>query len=213
MTEFFQMITEWYMVHINYFTITILMAIESSFIPFPSEIVIPPAAWKAAQGEMNIYLVLLFGTIGAISGALFNYYISLSLGRKLVYKFADTRLAHFCLIDSQAVEKSEKFFLKHGKVSTFVGRLVPAIRQLISIPAGLSRMDIKSFLIYTTLGATLWNIILTVLGYTLYSQKETLEKYYTEISYTFAILGVLFVLYLVYQGFKKSKKVKNEIVA
>jgi len=208
MVEFIQHITEWYMNHINYGTITLLMAIESSFIPFPSEIIIPPAAWKAAQGELNIFLVTLFGTLGALIGAFFNYYIALWLGRKIIYKMADTRLAHLLMINQQGIEKAERYFIRNGNISTFIGRLVPAIRQLISIPAGLAKMEIKSFLLYTLLGSGLWNIILAVLGFTLYSQKELLEKYYKEFSYWFLILGVLFVAYLVFKAFRNKGKEK-----
>ncbi len=205
MIETIQQLADWYMNNINYFTITLLMAIESSFIPFPSEIIIPPAAWKAAQGDLNIYLVVFFGTLGALIGALFNYYIAFYLGRKLVYTFANTRFANMMLIDAHGVEKSEKFFIKHGKVSTFIGRLVPAIRQLISIPAGLSKMKLTDFILYTVLGSMVWNIILAVLGYFLYSQKELLDLYYKELSWVFLVLGVLFIVYLVYKGFKKKQ--------
>jgi membrane protein DedA with SNARE-associated domain len=205
MIELFQTVTDWYMSHINYFTITVLMAIESSFIPFPSEIVIPPAAWKAAQGEMNIFLVVFFGTFGALIGALFNYFVALYLGRKIVYKLADTKIAHLMLINKQGVEKAEKYFIENGNISTFIGRLVPAIRQLISLPAGLARMNLRPFMLYTFLGSCLWNIILAVLGYTLYSQKELLHRYYKEFSYGFLILGLLFGIYLVYKAFRNRK--------
>jgi membrane protein DedA with SNARE-associated domain len=209
-SEIFASVADWYMAHINYGTITLLMAIESSFIPFPSEIVIPPAAWKAAQGDLNVYLVFLFGTLGALIGALFNYYVALFVGRKIIYKLADTRLANLMLINPESIEKSEEYFRKHGKISTFIGRLVPAIRQLISIPAGLCRMNMRDFLIYTTLGAMIWNAILTALGYFLYSQKELLEKYYSELSIGFLILGGLVVAYLVYKAFNYKKTDKKE---
>jgi len=194
------------MAHINYGTITLLMAIESSFIPFPSEIVIPPAAWKAAQGELNVWLVFFFSTLGALIGALFNYYIALFVGRKIIYKLADTRLANLMLINPGSIEKSEEYFRKHGKISTFIGRLVPAVRQLISIPAGLSKMKMSDFLIYTMLGAMIWNAILTALGYFLYTQKELLELYYHELSIAFVILGILVVAYLIYKAFNYKKK-------
>jgi len=203
MFEFLQTITDWYMNNINYFTITVLMAIESSFIPFPSEIVIPPAAWKAAQGDLNIFLVVLFGTFGALLGAFFNYFIAYFLGRKLIYSFANTRFAHLLLIDTASVEKSEKFFIKHGRISTFIGRLVPAIRQLISIPAGLAKMKLMDFVLFTFLGSLLWNVILAVLGYFLYSQKALLDLYYREISIAFVGLAGLLVLYMIYKGFRK----------
>ncbi|HEX2936748.1 MAG TPA: DedA family protein [Bacteroidales bacterium] len=204
MFEFIDVFTNWYMSHINYWTITIFMAVESSFIPFPSEIVIPPAAYKAANGELNMFLVLLCGSLGALIGALFNYFISFYLGRKLVYKFANTHLAHMLLIDQKGVEKSEAYFVKHGRSSTFIGRLVPGIRQLISIPAGLARMNLKDFVLFTVLGSTLWNIILAALGYFFYTQKEKLELYYKDLSIGLLAVGVLFIAYLIYKGFKKN---------
>jgi membrane protein DedA with SNARE-associated domain len=204
-TVFVQSVIEWYMAHIGYGTIIFLMAVESSFIPFPSEIVIPPAAWKAAQGELNIFLVVASGTLGALVGGLFNYYLGLFLGRKLIYRLADTRILHAMLVDRKAIEKAENYFLKHGKSSTFIGRLVPAVRQLISIPAGISRMKMRDFLVYTTLGATIWNIILAVLGYFLYGQKEVLHRFYIEISYGCIVLGGLFIGYLLYHGLKNQK--------
>lgn len=204
MQQLVQDITQWYLSHISYSTILILMAVESSFIPFPSEIIIPPAAYKAALGEMNIYLVILAGSAGALVGALFNYYIALFLGRKFIYRLADTRIASMMLIDKKAVEKAEAYFLDHGKSSTLIGRFVPAIRQLISLPAGLSRMKLRDFIIYTAIGSTLWNIILALLGYFLYSQKEILHKYYMELSYLFLFLGIGFIFYLIYRGFRKK---------
>jgi membrane protein DedA with SNARE-associated domain len=204
-SELFASVTDWYMTHMNYGTITLLMAIESSFIPFPSEIVIPPAAWKAAQGDLNVYLVFLFGTLGALIGALFNYYIALFVGRKIIYRLADTRLANLMLINPGSIEKSEEYFRKHGKISTFIGRLVPAVRQLISIPAGLAKMKMRDFIVYTMLGAMIWNAILTALGYFLYSQKELLERYYSELSIGFLILGLIVMAYLIYKAFNYKK--------
>lgn len=208
LTEFFQNVTEWYMDHINYGTITLLMSIESSFLPFPSEIIVPPAAWKAAQGDLNIGLVVFFSTLGAMIGALFNYYVALLIGRKLIYKFADTRIANLMLINPASVEKAENYFIKNGNISTLIGRFVPAIRQLISLPAGLAKMKMSNFLIYTFIGSTSWNIILAALGYFLYSQKELLHRYYKELSWGFAVLAVLFVIYLIYKAvtFKKVNK-------
>jgi len=204
MTEIFTDITTWYMDHMNYSTITLLMAIESSFIPFPSEIVVPPAAYKAAQGELNLFLVIFFSTLGAMIGALFNYYLALWIGRAAVYSFARTRIANMLLIDTKSVEKAEKYFVKNGKISTLIGRLIPGIRQLISIPAGLARMPLKYFLLYTFIGATAWNIILALLGY--FAPQDLVDLYYKEISYAMLGLGVLFVLYLVYKGFIQKKK-------
>jgi membrane protein DedA with SNARE-associated domain len=204
MTELFTDITSWYMHHMNYYTITLLMAIESSFIPFPSEIIVPPAAYKAAQGELNLFLVIFFSTLGALIGALFNYYLALTIGRAAIYSFAKTRLSRMMLIEPKSIQKAEDYFVKNGNISTFVGRLIPAIRQLISIPAGLARMPLKYFIIYTTLGAAIWNTVLALLGY--YFPKELVELYYKEISYVMIGLGVLFAFYLVYKGFIQKKK-------
>lgn len=200
---------QWCLEHLNYWTITLLMAIESSFIPFPSEVVVPPAAYMAHSGELNIYLVILFATIGANIGALINYYLAKWVGRPIVYRFANSRFGHMCLIDQAKVERAERYFDKHGAVSTFVGRLIPAVRQLISIPAGLARMKLSTFLLYTTLGAGLWNAVLAIIGYSLASVipqdqlLETVTGYSREIGYVFIALGVLVVGYLVYKGVKK----------
>jgi membrane protein DedA with SNARE-associated domain len=192
----FNSVIDWYMGNINYFTITLLMTIESSFIPFPSEVVIPPAAWKAAQGDLNVGLVVLCGVMGSVLGAVFNYCFALLLGRKLVYSLADTKIGHLLLINRKSVEKSERYFLKYGNSSTFIGRLVPAVRQLISLPAGLSGMDIKAFVFYTALGSGTWTTILAALGYSLYTQKELLNRYYEEIWWILVAVGVLFLVYL-----------------
>ena len=163
------------------------MTIESSFIPFPSEVVVPPAAYRAATSpDLNVFLVVLFATIGADLGALINYGLSRYLGRPIIYKFADSKIGHLMLIDRDKVMQAEAFFDKHGAVSTFVGRLIPAIRQLISIPAGLAKMSIGRFLLFTTLGALLWNSILATAGYALSAampedeMMETITKYNTE---------------------------------
>ncbi|HPS44272.1 MAG TPA: DedA family protein [Treponemataceae bacterium] len=208
--EIFKSVADWYMAHINYGTVTALMAIESSFIPFPSEIVVPPAAFKAASGDLNLILVVVFATAGAIIGALFNYFVALWLGRPIVYRLADTKLAHLLLIDREGVEKSEEFFRKFGRSSTFIGRFVPAIRQLISLPAGLVRMNMRDFLIFTALGSALWNAILATLGYFLYSQKALLDKYYREISLAFLALGALFILYVLLKVFVFDKAKRKD---
>jgi membrane protein DedA with SNARE-associated domain len=204
MTEVFTDITAWYMNNMNYYTITLLMAIESSFIPFPSEVVVPPAAYKAAQGDLNLFLVIFFSTVGAMIGALFNYYFALWIGRSAIYSLARTRLAHMLLIDTNSVEKAENYFIKNGNISTLIGRLIPVIRQLISIPAGLAKMPMKYFLLYTFIGATAWNIVLALLGY--YFPKELVDLYYKEISYVMIGLGVLFGFYLIFKGFIQKKK-------
>ena len=144
MGDLFQQVLTWYMEHITYWSVFLLMAIESTIIPFPSELVIPPAAFKAANGEMNIFLVVFAGSIGAVAGSLINYYLAKWLGNKLLIKFVNTRLAHMMMIDQSALEKTENYFLKHGKTSTLIGRLIPGIRHLISLPAGLAGMKIKA---------------------------------------------------------------------
>lgn len=200
-------VTAWYMDNINYGTITLLMAVESSFIPFPSEVVVPPAAYKALEeeSEMNIFLVVLFATVGAILGAILNYYLAMFLGRPIIYRFAESKLGRMCLLSKEKVIKAENYFDKHGKVATFIGRLVPGIRQLISIPAGLAKMKLLPFIGFTALGAGAWNIILAILGYIGHGNKELIEKYSHELSYVLVALGILFVLYLIYKGLSKKK--------
>lgn len=201
---------QWCLDNLNYWTITLLMAIESSFIPFPSEVVVPPAAYKAAAtGELNIWLVIFFATVGAMIGALVNYYLALWLGKPIVYKFANSRFGHMCLIDQEKVETAEKFFNKHGAVATFFGRLVPAVRQLISIPAGLAKMRLAKFMAFTALGAGIWNAVLAALGWYFESfvpEDElisTVSKYSHEIGYVIIAI-VLFALgYVIYKGIKK----------
>ena len=207
--EIFQNVFEWYMVNLNYWTIFLLMAIESSFIPFPSEIVVPFAAWKAAEGTLSLAGVILASTAGAMTGAIFNYYFALWLGRPVLYRLADTRWAHFLLIDRTNIEKAENYFVKHGKSSTFIGRLVPAVRQLISLPAGLARMKIGTFLLYTLLGAGIWNIILTVIGYFAYDMRDHILPYLDWVMYA---VGALFVAWLAYQGVKAYKRKKREAI-
>jgi membrane protein DedA with SNARE-associated domain len=204
-----QKVIAWYDRNLNYGTITLLMTVESSFIPFPSEVIVPPAAYKAMEkdSELNIVLVVLFATLGAILGALINYFLALWLGRPIIYKFAESRIGKMCLLSKEAVQKAEDYFNAHGKSSTFIGRLVPAVRQLISIPAGLAKMKLTVFLLYTTLGALIWNIVLAILGYLAHGQKELIDKYSKELSYVLLGLGVLFVMYLLYKGlFGKKKK-------
>ena len=153
--------------------------------------------------------MVLFSTIGAIFGALINYFIAYFLGRPIIYKLAETKVAHLLLITKQNVEKAEGYFVKFGNPSTFIGRLVPGIRQLVSIPAGLAKINMASFLLFTTLGAGLWNVILAILGYFLYSQKELLELYYKEISYIGLGLGIIFVIFVIIKIVLSNKKSKN----
>ncbi len=206
MLEFFQTLAEWYMSHMNYFTIILLMAIESSFVPLPSEIVIPPAIWYALKtGDLNIYLVVLFATLGAIIGAMFNYIMARWLGRVIVYSFAESKAGKLFFLNQAKIEHAEAYFNRHGRSSTFIGRLIPGIRHLISIPAGLAKMDVKQFILYTALGSTIWHIILASLSYYLYSQQDLLMKYMHELSYILLGLGAIFVAYLIWK-YKKKKE-------
>ncbi|MBE6194618.1 MAG: DedA family protein [Rikenellaceae bacterium] len=203
-------LVQWYLDNMNYGSITLLMAIESSFIPFPSEVVVPPAAYKAAaSGELNVWLVIFFATLGALIGAFINYYLAVWLGRPIVYKFANSRIGHMCLLDEQKVVKAEEFFVRYGVAATLVGRLVPAVRQLISIPAGLARMNIAKFALFTAIGAGLWNCVLAALGYFLEAVVPeeqliaTVTKYSHEIGYGIMAVVALALAYLIYKGVKK----------
>jgi len=200
-------VAAWYMDNMNYATITLLMVVESSFIPFPSEVIVPPAAYKASKkdGGLNIILVVVFATVGAIIGASINYFLALWLGRPVIHRLAESRFGRICLLSSQKVRKAESYFVKHGESSTLIGRFVPVIRQLISIPAGLAKMPLLPFILFTTLGAGTWNVILAVTGYAAHGQADLLDLYSKEISYAALFLGVVFVFYLIYNGFVKKK--------
>lgn len=201
-------VENWYANNMSYLSITLLMTIESSFIPFPSEVVIPPAAYVAGKEDstlhvtdnyiLNVLLIVLFGTIGALLGAIINYLLAMWLGRPIIYAFADSKVGHLCLLSSEKVKKAEDYFNDHGKVSTFVGRLIPGIRQLISIPAGLSKMNFGQFLLYTFLGAGIWNIVLALLGYIAHGQMDLIHAYSHELSIAImALLGIVVVYFVV----------------
>lgn len=210
-----QSLIDFVLFNLNYWWVFVFMTIESSFIPFPSEVVVPPAAFLSMTPDspMNILLVVLVATLGADMGALINYYLAKWLGRPIVYKFADSRIGYMCLIDRAKVEHAEAYFREHGAASTFFGRLIPAVRQLISIPAGLAGMPLRSFLLYTTLGAGIWNSVLALLGYIIYriypasstQQVADLAKGYShEIGYVILALAVVVVGVLIYKGAKKN---------
>ncbi len=195
----------------GYWLVFLFMVIESSFLPFPSEVVVPAAYLAVTKGDMNIFLIVLVATAGAVVGALINYFLSVWLGRPIVYAFANSRIGHACLIDREKVDKAERYFDEHGAVSTFIGRLIPAVRQLISIPAGLARMNIGKFVIFTALGAGVWNCILAGLGYwlgktvpldTLYENVEKYNSYFTIGGF---ILLAICLLYIIWQAMKKKK--------
>ena len=208
-----QQFVEWFTQNATYIFVFLFMTLESSFIPFPSEVVVPPAAYVACTGigagaDMNVWLVVVFATLGALAGAYINYFLALWVGRPIVYRFADTRLAHACLIDRAKVEKAEAYFDRHGAASTFFGRLIPVIRQLISIPAGISRMNLGTFTLFTFLGGLIWNAILGFLGYwlaltvppqQLFDKVEEYNKYLTWGG--FVLLGAI-ILYILFNAFK-----------
>lgn len=216
--SFVDKIIAWYSAHMNYASITALMAVESSFVPFPSEVVIPPAAFVAGQPEsvlcatgnypVDVLLIVLFGTLGAMIGAIINYGLSVWLGRLIIYKFADSRIGHAFLLSSEKLERAEAYFREKGNVSTFIGRFIPGIRQLISIPAGLSRMHFGSFLWWTFLGAFLWNCILAALGYVAAGQMDLIKKYSHELSVAILVILGVVIVYFVAKHFIVSARRK-----
>lgn len=206
--KFFQ----WFMENASYLMVFVFMTVESSFIPFPSEVVVPPAAYLAASGtgDMNTTMIVIAATAGSLCGALINYYLAVWIGRPLVYRFADSRVGHACLLDRTKIQKAEDYFDKHGSTGTFIGRLIPGIRQLISIPAGLARMNMGKFVIFTSLGAGVWNIILAILGVALAKWVPadqllpTIEKYNGYLSLAGIGLLVICVGVIAYNGFRKK---------
>ena len=200
---------QWCIENLNEWTIILLMTIESSFIPFPSEIVVPPAAYF---NNVSLTMVIICATIGADLGAIINYFLAQWIGRPIVYKFADSRIGHMCLLSSEKIAKAETFFNKHGVISTLIGRLVPGVRQLISIPAGLARMHFGKFILYTSIGAGVWNTILALIGYGLRSVVTPEELNATVYQFShylkigiWAILALVAIL-LVVRFFTHKKK-------
>ncbi len=201
--------------HLNYGTIFILMLLESTVIPVPSELVVAPAAYHAAAGNLDIWLVILFSTLGADVGATINYLAGWYLGRPIIYKFANSKWGHLCLLNQEKVEKSEKYFDDHGMVATITGRLLPGIRHLISIPAGLAKMSYWKFLLYTTIGAAAWHSILAFLGHYMHSfvpedqLEEKILEYGEYIKFGLIILVILACLYFLIKWYIKRKKNDN----
>jgi len=215
-------VISWYNEHLNYGTVTLLMTIESSFIPFPSEVIVPPAAYQACNSDnealhvtsskfVNVLLVILFATLGALIGALINYVLALLLGRPIIYWFADSKVGHLLLLDKEKVIKAEDYFREHGNVSTLVGRFIPAIRQLISIPAGLAKMHIGKFILFTSIGAAAWNTVLAILGYVAHGQKDLIDKYNHELTIALLAVFALGVAYVVIKWIVSARKRKNNV--
>jgi len=194
-----------YIGDMGYWGIFLLMFLESTFFPFPSEIIMIPAGYLAYKGEMNIYIVILVGIVGSLGGALLNYYLAKSLGRKLVLKYGK-----YFFIKEQTLDKLDTFFSKHGEISTFTGRLIPGIRQLISLPAGLARMNIATFSFYTSLGAGIWVVILVAVGY-LVGSNEALISEYLKSATLIALVSVLFITIFYIIRYKRRKKILEDL--
>jgi len=201
LTEIIQWIVN--VVHsLGYLGIIAGMFLESSFFPFPSEIIIIPAGYLAYKGEMNIFLVILFGIIGSILGSLLNYYIAYFLGKPFLLKYGK-----YLKLTEERFDKLNNFFLKHGAISTFIGRLIPGVRQYISFPAGLSKLSLPKFIFYTLLGAGLWTTILAVIGYLVGNNEELIHKYSTTA--LLSVLGLSIILTIIYIYINKRKEVQN----
>jgi membrane protein DedA with SNARE-associated domain len=201
--------------NLNYGTILLLMLLESTVIPVPSELVVAPAAYHSASGELNVFLVVLFATIGADLGASINYFVALYVGRPVIYKFANSKWGKMCLLNQEKVEKSERYFDNHGVMATLTGRLVPGIRHLISIPAGLARMTYWKFLLYTTIGAGVWHAILAGMGWYLHTivpedklNDDTFKEYNHYIVFAILAIVAIAILYVVVKNIIKAKQTK-----
>ncbi len=186
--------------NMGYLGIFLLMFLESTFFPFPSEIVMIPAGYLVYQGDMNLYLVAFFSIVGSLFGALFNYALSIYLGRKLILKYGK-----YFFIKEDTLDKLDRFFLKHGEISTFTGRLIPGIRQLVSLPAGLARMNIVKFSIYTTLGASIWALVLISIGYMVGSSQELISEYLKSATIVALVSVILLIVFYIFR-YKKSNK-------
>lgn len=192
------------------------MLLESTVFPVPSELVVAPAAYHAAAGYQNFWIIILVATIGAGIGASINYWVARIWGRPLIYRFANSKLGKMCLLNQEKVEKSERYFDKHGIAATLTGRLVPVIRHLISLPAGLARMNYWTFLLYTVIGAGVWHTILATLGWYLHSivpedqLEATIEKYNHYIILGIVAVVAIAIIYFVIKKRKKGNKEEND---
>jgi len=210
----------WFKDHMNYWTVLVLMAIESSVIPLPSEVVVPPAAYFSLQANssLDFWVVILVATAGAYLGSAINYGLSMIIGRPIIYAFADSKVGHFLHLSKEKMEKAELYFQKKGSISIFFGRLLPAVRHLISIPAGLSRMNFGTFSMFTIIGAGIWNVILAGLGYLLYRVVPDDSQFFAQLEHYnhylkiagFVLLGAV-ILYIIYKVYKKKNNKSQEL--
>lgn len=210
----------WFKDHMNYWTVFVLMAIESSVIPLPSEVVVPPAAYFSLQANssLDFWVVILVATAGAYLGSVINYGLSMIIGRPIIYAFADSKVGHFLHLSKEKMERAELYFQKKGSISIFFGRLLPAVRHLISIPAGLSRMNFGTFSMFTIIGAGIWNVILAGLGYLLYRVVPDDSQFFAQLEHYnhylkiagFVLLGAV-ILYIIYKMYKKKNNKSQEL--
>ncbi len=184
----------------GYWGIFLLMFLESTFFPFPSEVIMVPAGYLAYQGKMNLYIAVLTGIAGSVAGALFNYYLARYFGRGFLLRYG-----RYFFVKAETLQRLEAFFQKHGEVSTFNGRLIPGIRQLISLPAGLAQMNVTRFSLYTALGAGIWVIVLVALGYALGSNEDLIREY-LHTATLIALFFVVLVTALYAVRYKKRKE-------
>ncbi len=191
----------------GYWGVFVLMTVQSSFIPFPSEIVVPPAAYLASQGKMDLGLIILFAVCGSMVGATINYYLAATLGRKVTYKLVDSKWAKFLFLDKENVEKAEAYFLKYGNFSTFICRLIPGIRQLISLVAGFTKMNFGSFFLYTFLGSGMWVVVLAMLGYFFGETQELYHEHYLQAT----IVALIFVAFMVIAYIYYRKRLNRKL--
>lgn len=193
-----------YIGDMGYWGIFLLMFLESTFFPFPSEIVMIPAGYLAFKGEMNLYMVVLAGIVGSVAGAIFNYYLAIHFGRKFILRYG-----RYFFIKEETLDKLEDFFIKHGELSTFNGRLIPGIRQLISLPAGLARMNMAKFAFYSGLGAGIWVIVLVALGYLLGSNEALISEYLQSATLIALLCVVLITIFYIVRNQRRKKILKD----
>ena len=188
----------------GYLGIFLLMFLESTFFPFPSEIIMIPAGYLAYQGEMNLYIIVLVGILGSVLGALLNYYLAMYLGRKIILKYGK-----YFFIKEETLDKLDTFFTKHGEISTFTGRLIPGIRQLISLPAGLARMNIAKFSFFTALGAGIWVVVLVAIGYLVGSNQELISEYMKSATLIALVSVLVIVIFYVVRNRRRHKRLED----